>query len=66
MFEYRFEKVNKFLEDLVTVEGYDPNYLRNNCINDVGIGPIFVNLTNEYGLDVYFEFSELYQSASAA
>ena len=51
MFEYRFEKVNKFLEDLVTVEGYDPNYLRNNCINDVGIGPIFVNLTNEYGLN---------------
>lgn len=59
MFDYRFEKVNKFLEDLVTVEGFDPDYLRNSCINDVGIGPIMVNLTNEYGFNVSFEFSDI-------
>lgn len=59
MFEYRFDKVNKFLDYLVKEEGFDPEYLRNNCVNDVGVGPVFVNLRNEYGFNVAFEFSDV-------
>lgn len=58
MFEYRFAEVNKFLEYLVNEEGFDAEFIRNNCVNDVGIGPIFINIKNEFGFNFAFEFGD--------